>query len=88
MKHLDFRRLRHAGAALALLLAAQMGLNAAMAGKGSSRPVASPVLAADDAEVPGEVLVRLRSTADLQPLLIKHSLSLRSQFGLRPIYRL
>lgn len=43
--------------------------------------------AAPDPEVPGEVLLRLRSTADLQPLLAKYSLSLRSQFGARPIYR-
>ena len=41
-----------------------------------------------DPEVPGEVLVRLRSTADLQPLLLRYSLSLRAQFGARPIYRL
>ncbi len=41
-----------------------------------------------DPEVAGEVLVRLRSTANLQPLLLKYSLSLRSQFGSRPIYRL
>jgi Subtilase family len=43
---------------------------------------------AGDPEVPGEVLVRLRATADLQPLLQKYSLSLRAQFGARPIYRL
>jgi subtilisin family serine protease len=41
-----------------------------------------------DPELPGEILVRLRSTADLQPLLVKYSLSLRAQFGSRPIYRL
>jgi len=41
-----------------------------------------------DPELPGEVLLRLRSTADLQPLLVKYSLSLRAQFGSRPIYRL
>jgi subtilisin family serine protease len=40
-----------------------------------------------DPEVPGEVLLRLRSTADLQPLLQKYALSLRAQFGARPIYR-
>jgi subtilisin family serine protease len=53
--------------------------------------VGLPALAKDrapaDPEVAGEVLVRLRSTADLQPLLLKYSLSLRSQFGSRPIYR-
>lgn len=41
-----------------------------------------------DAGLPGEVLVQLRSTAALGPLLVKHQLSLLSQFGARPIYRL
>lgn len=41
-----------------------------------------------DAGLPGEVLVQLRSTAALGPLLAKHQLSLLSQFGARPIYRL
>jgi subtilisin family serine protease len=53
---------------------------------GAALPVAAK--AGGDPQVPGEVLVRLRSTADLQPLLLKYSLSLRSQFGSRPIYRL
>jgi subtilisin family serine protease len=44
--------------------------------------------AAADAELPGEMLVRLRSTAALGPLLLKYELSLVSQFGARPIYRL
>jgi subtilisin family serine protease len=43
---------------------------------------------AADAELPGEVLVRLRSTAALGPLLLKYQFSLASQFGARPIYRL
>jgi subtilisin family serine protease len=43
---------------------------------------------AADAELPGEVLVRLRSTAALGPLLLKYQFSLVSQFGARPIYRL
>jgi hypothetical protein len=53
---------------------------------GAASPVAAKSTA--DPEVPGEILVRLRSTADLQSLLIKYSLSLRGQFGSRPIYRL
>ncbi len=53
---------------------------------GAALPVAAK--AAADPQVPGEVLVRLRSTTDLQPLLLKYSLSLRGQFGSRPIYRL
>ena len=43
---------------------------------------------AGDAEMPGEVLVKLRNTAALGPLLIKYQLSLMNQFGARPIYRL
>lgn len=43
---------------------------------------------AADPELAGEVLVQLRSTAALGPLLTKYQLSLVSQFGARPIYRL
>jgi subtilisin family serine protease len=68
------RRLR---ACCALLLAATLGLGFSASAK-----------SAGDPEVPGEVLVRLRATTDLQPLLLKYSLSLRAQFGARPIYRL
>ena len=49
---------------------------------------ASQAGAASDPALPGEVLVRLRSSAGLGPLLIKHQLSLAGQFGSRPIYRL
>ena len=41
-----------------------------------------------DAAVPGEVLVQLSSTAALNPLLGRLQLTLVSQFGARPIYRL
>ena len=41
-----------------------------------------------DPELAGEVLVKLRSTAALQPLLARQSLMLVSRFGARPIYRL
>lgn len=41
-----------------------------------------------DPEVPGEILVKLRSTEALQPLLARYSLTLVSRFGARPIYRL
>lgn len=71
------RRSRAASACSALLLSALIG---------TAWPVAAK--AASDPQVPGEVLVRLRSTAELQPLLLKYSLALRSQFGSRPIYRL
>lgn len=43
---------------------------------------------AADALLPGEVLVRLRSTAAIGPVLQKYQFSLVSQFGARPIYRL
>jgi subtilisin family serine protease len=51
------------------------------AGGGGGSPAA-------DAEVAGEILVKLRSTAALQPLLQKYPVSLQSRFGARPIYRL
>lgn len=41
-----------------------------------------------DAQVPGEVLVKLRSAADLPGLLSTHRLTLADRFGTRPIYRL
>jgi len=53
---------------------------------GAGTPVAAK--SAGDPALPGELLVRLQNTAALQPLLQKYSLSLRAQFGSRPIYRL
>ena len=54
-----------------------------------SAVVAAPAYAqVADPELPGEVLVQLRSTAALGPLLTKYQLSLVSQFGARPIYQL
>lgn len=41
-----------------------------------------------DADVPGEVLVKLRSTTALTPLLNQYALTLVDRFGARPIYRL
>ena len=46
------------------------------------------VAARDDAALPGEVLVKLRSTQALGPLLDKYQLGVIGQFGARPIYRL
>ena len=69
--------LRPARACCAVLVAATLGLGFSASAKSGGDP-----------EVPGDVLVRLRATADLQPLLLKYSLSLRAQFGARPIYRL
>lgn len=42
----------------------------------------------DDPVRPGEVLVKLRTTTALQPLLDKYQFGVISQFGSRPIYRL
>jgi subtilisin family serine protease len=41
-----------------------------------------------DADVPGEILVKLARTDMLGPLLAKYPLTLVSRFGARPIYRL
>jgi subtilisin family serine protease len=41
-----------------------------------------------DTDMPGEVLVKLRSSDALTPLLGKYPLTLVSRFGARPIYRL
>jgi subtilisin family serine protease len=63
--------------ALRVLLAAALsvaGIHAAVASK--------------DAALPGEVLVKLRSTQALGPLLDKYQLGVTGQFGTRPIYRL
>jgi len=43
---------------------------------------------ADDPALPGEVLVKLRTTQALAPLLYKYQLAVLGQFGSRPIYRL
>ena len=45
-------------------------------------------VARDDTGLPGEVLVKLRSTQALAPLLDKYQLAVIGQFGTRPIYRL
>lgn len=49
--------------------------------------LAGPARAADP-EVAGEILVKLRSTGALAPLLTKHQLTLVAGFGARPMYRL
>lgn len=49
--------------------------------------VLGPARAADPV-VPAQVLVKLRSDADLAGLLARHGLTLTARFGARPIYRL
>ncbi len=45
-------------------------------------------MARDDPGLPGEILVKLRTTQALEPLLSRYQLSVIAQFGARPIYRL
>ncbi|MBK7470932.1 MAG: S8 family serine peptidase [Betaproteobacteria bacterium] len=45
-------------------------------------------LAGKDAGLPGEILVKLRSSQALEPLLARYQLGVMGQFGSRPIYRL
>lgn len=66
------QRIRAAGLLLGLLLA----LPAAWAARGV------------DPSVQGEILLKLRSTTDLAPLLAKYPLTVTGQFGARPLYRL
>ena len=74
----------------ALLAAACLALGSvsplAMADGGPSTSPTSGT--STDAAMPGELLVKLRSSAALAPLLAKYPLSLVSRFGARPIYRL
>lgn len=41
-----------------------------------------------DPVVPGEVMIKLRSDADLPGVTLRHGLTLKSRFGARPIYRM
>ena len=43
---------------------------------------------ADAASVPGEILVKLRSSAAITALLTRYDLTLKNRFGARPIFRL
>lgn len=74
-------RLRRARWAAAPLLALALATAGTAWARGSDSGTSDP-------EMPGEVLVKLRSTAGLQPLLTRQPLSLVSRFGARPIYRL
>jgi subtilisin family serine protease len=66
-------------------IARTLGILAAMA---SLLATVAPANQPADPALPGEVLVQLRSTAALGPLLAQYQLSVVSQFGARPIYRL
>ena len=77
--------------ALSLSLALSFSLPARAAGGaggGGSGGGSGGSGTAIDPEMAGEVLVKLRSSDDLQPLLARYPLTLMSRFGARPIYRL
>ncbi len=79
--------LRHALVASTLLAFGLVGAQAASgSGGGSTSGVSSSSSSAT--EVPGEIMVKLRSTAALAPLMAKYPVTLVSRFGARPIYRL
>ena len=56
------------------------GITTASTGSGSGSGTA-------DAEMPGEVMVKLRSADALQPVLARYALTLVDRFGGRPIFR-
>ncbi len=66
--------------AIALLGLPAMAAGGAGAGGGAS--------GSSDPDMQGEVLVKLKTTAALTPLLAKYPLTLVGRFGARPIYRL
>lgn len=70
----------------ALLTVGATGI--AKGGHGGGQGGGGGGVVATDPTVAGEILVRLTSSAALNPLLIRHRLSLAGQFGSRPIYRL
>ena len=57
-------------------------------GGGGASQVTSSGSPTPDTDLPGELMVKLRSTDALAPLLAKYPLTLLSRFGSRPIYRL
>ena len=63
-------------------------LAGALVAVGSLASAQTPALAGGDAIVPGEIMVKLKTTADLPPLLGKYPVTLVSAFGQRPLYKL
>lgn len=72
----------------ALLALACWAASPVMAGGGSGGGVVSASAGNGDIDMPGEILVKLRSSAALAPLLAKYPVTLIDRFGSRPIYRL
>jgi subtilisin family serine protease len=75
-------------AAAAALLALLVALAPAWASGGTGGGGGGGSSSSADADVPGEILAKLRRTDALAPLLAKYPLTLVSRFGARPIYRL
>lgn len=78
-------------AAACLVLALVSGAGGALAAGGSGgggSGTGGGNSGSADPDLAGEVMVKLRSTQALQPLLAKFPVTLTSQFGARPIYRL
>ena len=75
---------------LAALLLACGALAPAQAAGGSGGASAGGAASggAPDADMPGEILVKLRRSEALGPLLASYPVTLLSRFGTRPIYRL
>jgi subtilisin family serine protease len=64
------------------------GLDADFATRSATAAAISPLATAADGAMPGEVLVKLRSSADLAGVLSSHRLTLVSRFGARPMFRM
>ena len=82
------KRSRATGVLNAVLLAGLLAIGTAGVAKGGNGGGGGGGGGGGDAAVAGEVLLQLTGTAGLGPLLTKYPLSLVSQFGARPIYRL
>jgi subtilisin family serine protease len=61
-----------------------LGLTCVIGDLPNSRAALPPA----ETQLPGEVLVRLRTASDLAPIRERHALALVDQFGSRPIFRL
>ena len=75
-------------AVLALLTAGVAGPARAAGGGSSGGGTGGSGGSGGDPELPGEILVKLRSADALPGLLVRQSLTLVDRFGARPIYRL
>lgn len=73
---------------LSALFAAGLALSLALPAQAAGKKAASRAgTATGDPEVAGELLLKLKASDALQPLLAKYPLTLVSRFGSRPIFR-